>query len=283
MAVNGKRGSRHVMNRIKLYVVEEQELFCQAYQATFSAEPTIDLVGIVGEIDGQAIASAVTALRPDVVLLGTKTLCTDIVEKLEVIRRHNPDVGIVLLAALYDVKAVKQLRGFARRRSQGCAFLLKHSIDRTDQMVRVIRAVVEGRVIIDPLVKEGLFGVSDPRIAYLNDLTHQELDGLHRMEHVRADCLKGLTRRELEVLSWMAKELRNTAIADVLCVDPRTVKSHINAIYRKLSRGVDSGHPRISAITLYLTAIGQLSGNESRGGSLLPFGDRRGYSMPCRS
>jgi len=283
MAGNGKPGSGPETKKIKLYVVEEQEILCQAYKSTFLLEPAIDIVGIVDGRDGEAIVSALTALNPDVVLLGTKMLQSDIIEKLEVIRRHHPDVGIILLAALYDVKGMKQLRAFFRRSSKGCAFLLKHSIDRTEQLVGVIRAVAEGRVIIDPLVQEGLFGVSDARIGYLNALTHREV-ALSRTGDARTTFLKGLTRRELEVLSWMAKELKNTAIAEVLCVDPRTVKCHINSIYSKVGR-FDSKHPRIRAIMLYLKAIGQLPGDESRREGPMPFSDRHRieYSNLCLS
>jgi len=283
MAGNGKPGSGSETKKIKLYVVEEQEILCQAYKSTFSLEPTIDIVGIVGGRDGEAIVSALTALNPDVVLLGTKMLQSDIIKKLEVIRRHHPDVGIIVLAALYDVKGMKQLREFARRSSKGCAFLLKHSIDRTEQLVEVIRAVTEGRVIIDPLVKEGLFGVSDARIAHLNALTYREV-ALSRTADAGATFLKGLTRRELEVLSWMAKELKNTTIAEILCVDPRTVKCHINSIYSKVARS-DSKDPRVRAIMLYLKAIGQLPGDEIRREGPMPFSDRHRieYSNRCLS
>jgi len=274
MTGNGKPGSGPETKKIKLYVVEEQEILCQAYESTFSVEPTIDIVGIVSGRDGEAIVSALTELNPDVLLLGTKMLQSDIIEKLGIVRRHHPDVGIILLAALYDIKGMKQLREFAGRSSKGCAFLLKHSIDRTEQLVRVIRAVTEGRVIIDPLVKDGLFGVSDARIAHLKAPTHREVDDLSRTADAMTTFLKGLTRRELEVLSCMAKELKNTAIAEVLCVDPRTVKCHINSIYNKAGR-FDSKHPRVSAIMLYLKAIGRLTGDEIRRESPLPFSDRR--------
>jgi len=114
--------------------------------------------------------------------------------------------------------------------------LLKHSIDRIGQLAQVIRAVTEGQVILDPVVMEGLIGAGEAKTAFLKELTH----------------------RELEVLSWMAKGYRNGTIAEVLCVDPKTIERHINAIYSKLNMVTDSKHPRVSAIMLYLRATGQL-------------------------
>lgn len=75
--------------------------------------------------------------------------------------------------------------------------------------------------------------------------------------------LRELTSRELEVLSWISKGLRNQTIAEILCVDPKTVERHINSIYSKLDLGSESRHARVSAVMLYLKATGQLSGEDS--------------------
>ncbi|MCL0037309.1 response regulator transcription factor [Dehalococcoidia bacterium] len=239
MAENVKRGRAPRPKRVRLYVVEEQEILQEAYKAAFPSEPTIDLIGIAGEGDAEAIMSALAELRPNAVLLGTKMLQPEVIDRLATVRERYPYVGIVLLATLYDVKGIKQLREFTKKSSKGCAFLLKHSIDRIDQLVQVIHAVTEGQVILDPLVMEGLIGAGDSRTAFLKDLTP----------------------RELEVLSWMAKELKNSTIADILCVDPKTIERHINSIYSKLNgTWSEDKHPRVSAIMLYLKATGQLSG-----------------------
>ena len=86
------------------------------------------------------------------------------------------------------------------------------------------------------MVMEGLIGAGEAKTALLKDLTH----------------------RELEVLSWMAKGFRNSTIADVLCVDPKTIERHINSIYSKINMGAESKHPRVHATILYLKATGQL-------------------------
>ena len=150
------------------------------------------------------------------------------------LREGCPDVSIVLLSSLYDVKGIKALREFSRGASGGCAYLLKHTIDSVEQLTQVICSVAEGRVILDPTVMEGMITSGDAH------------NGL----------LKDLSPREMEVLSWMAKGYRNDTIADVLCLDPKTVERHINSIYSKLGTGESSRHPRVHAILSYLTAFG---------------------------
>jgi len=225
---------------IRLYVVEEQEILREVYQTAFSTEPTIDLLGMTGGADGEEIVNALSTLNPDTVLLGTKMLQPSVTEKLEMIRESHPQVGIVLLSTLYDIKGIKTLREFTKRNSKRCAFLLKHSIDRIDQLIQVIHAVTEGQVILDPLVMEGLIGAGEPEATFLKELTN----------------------REMEVLSWMAKGYRNMTIAELLYVDPKTIERHINSIYSKLNGEADSMHPRVNSIMLYLKATAQLVHND---------------------
>ncbi|MDD5095774.1 MAG: LuxR C-terminal-related transcriptional regulator, partial [Dehalococcoidia bacterium] len=158
------------------------------------------------------------------------------IRQLEVIREQYPNIGIILLSTLYDIQGIKELREFTKKSSKGCAFLLKHSIDRIGQLTQVVHAVTEGQVILDSVVMEGLIGAGEAKTTFLKELTH----------------------RELEVLSWMAKGYRNGTIAEILCVDPKTIERHINAIYSKLNMVTESKHPRVNSIMLYLRATGQL-------------------------
>jgi DNA-binding CsgD family transcriptional regulator len=58
----------------------------------------------------------------------------------------------------------------------------------------------------------------------------------------------GLTRRETDVLGWVAQGKTNDVIASILGMSPRTVAKHLESIYRKL--GVET---RTSAAAMALT------------------------------
>lgn len=236
MTESTRSGNRPEAKKIKLYIVEEQELLRDAYRAALPLEATIEVVGISSDSSTESIIGVLSALRPDAIVLGTKMLQPNTITQLETIRERFPELGVVLLSTLFDIQGIRQLRGFTKGSSKGCAFLLKHSIDRISQLTQVVHAVTEGQVILDSVVMEGLIGAGESKTAFLKELTH----------------------RELEVLSWMAKGYRNATIAEVLCVDPKTVERHINSIYSKLNMVTNSKHPRVSAIILYLKATGQL-------------------------
>lgn len=229
-------GAAATAKRLRLYIAEEQQILREAYQTFFLPHPTIEVVGASGDTSIDALVAAAAALKPTVMLLGFKVLHAATVERLHLIRQAEPNVAIALLSASYDVKGMKALREFSRGANAGCAYLLKHTIDTVEQLTQVVQSVSEGRIILDQAVMEGFINSIDAKSTFLKDLSP----------------------RELEVLSWMAKGYNNHTIADVLCLEPKTIERHINGIYNKLGTTPDSKHARVHAVTLYLRATGAL-------------------------
>ncbi len=220
--------------KLRIYISEEQQMLREAYNAFFSPQPDMEVVGSSGDTATASLGTVAATLKPDVMLLGFKILQPTTVEKLETIREGCPSIALVVLSAYYDVKGIKALREFSRGGGVGCAYLLKHNVDTVEQLTQVIYSVAEGRIIVDPAVMEGLIASAEAKAA----------------------LLKELTPRELEVLSWMAKGYRNNTIAEILCLEPKTVERHINSIYSKLGGSPESKHARVHAITQYMKATG---------------------------
>ncbi len=229
---NGKK-------RVKLYLAEEQQMLREAFRAFFIDHGSIEVVGSSADTSAEALAAAAIALNPKVILMGIRVLQPAAVEKLEALREQCPGTAFVLLSASYDLKGLKSLREFARGTKVGCAYLLKHTIDTVDQLTQVIISAAEGRIIVDPAVMDGLMTTGEGQTA----------------------LIKELSPREVEVLSWMAKGYRNNTIAEVLCLEPKTVERHINSIYSKLEPCPEAQHPRVHAVTLYMRATGLLPAN----------------------
>jgi len=85
------------------------------------------------------------------------------------------------------------------------------------------------------------------------------MEGLMPKPESKSPQLQELLPRELEVLSWVAKGYRNNTIAEVLCLEPKTVERHINNIYSKLGHFPPSKDQRVHAVTLYIKGTGKLS------------------------
>ena len=221
---------------IKLYIIEEQEIYREIYRYILPSRASIDLLEVTGDGDVSILKKAVSGLCPDVLLLSTRKLEAGIVDELELIRMDYPKIGIVLLLISYSSQDIDLLRRLALKGDGGIALFLKQSLDQIDQLCRTILAVNQGQVILDPQLASFMFA-GKPECPFL----------------------KQLTTRELEILSLLAQGFTNAAIAEALFIDIKTVEHHLNSMYSKLKADSEFNgkHLRVSAAKLYLETMNE--------------------------
>jgi DNA-binding NarL/FixJ family response regulator len=228
---------------VSLYVVEEQEIYRDIYSYILPTRANIDLLRVSANGETGNMTRAVSELCPDVLLLSVKKLDVNIIDELEQIRNSYPQMGIVILLVFYSSQDIELLRRLALSGESGMALFLKQSLDNIDQLCRTILAVSQGQVILDPPLATFMFA-GKPECPFL----------------------KQLTTRELEILSLLSQGYTNSAIAETLYIDIKTVEHHLNSMYSKLKADPDynTKHLRVSAARLYLETMGDLfQGEES--------------------
>ena len=158
------------------------------------------------------------------------------IEAARRIRETVPGTGVIILSAHDRAEYMKE---FLKEDSAGKAYLLKESLNSTRDLVRTIQDVAVGRTVLDPVMVSKL--TSSPNVQINSSL-------------------KGLTSRELQVLSHMAQANNsNRSIAEALYIQPRTVEHHISSILAKLGFNANGElHGRVHAVLTYLNATGQL-------------------------
>ncbi|MFH1003640.1 MAG: response regulator transcription factor [Chloroflexota bacterium] len=222
---------------VRLYVVEEQEIYRVIYQSIFPGAAPLELLGTSANGNSGAIRAKLSALKPDVLLMSTKRLDPSIIEELEQVRASHPRMGLAILLMAYSHEDIEQLRKLALNGEGGMALFLKQSLDQIEQLYGIILAVNQGQIILDPVLAQCLFA-----------------------EKPTSPFLKQLTARELEILGLLSRGYTNTSIAETLYIDIKTVERHINAMYGKLRADADfnNRHPRVNAARLYLETTGEL-------------------------
>ena len=225
------------LKMVRLYVMEEQEILREAYKAIFSPGVPVYLVDISNGVESGVLKNVVSETRPDVLLMSARKLDWSIIEELRQVRAEFPQIGIVILLVLYNAESMQLLRSLAVGAEGGMAVFLKQTLDRVDQLFGIIMSVTEGQVILDPALTSLMFA-----------------------EKHRHPLVRGLTSRETDVLTLMAQGYTNSAIAQTLYIDTRTVQHHINNMYSKFKADVNfnNKHPRVSATRLYLETTGEL-------------------------
>jgi len=225
------------LKAMKLYTVDDQQIYWEVYNSLPSLGYPISILGISSNRDLGALEGALSVLNPDVLLVGVKKLEQDIIDEIKQIRADFPNLGVVLLFLFYSPEGIQLLRKLAIRAKAGMAIFLKQSLDRVEQLFGIITSVSEGQIILDTAFTSLMFA-----------------------EKYGHPFLRELTARELEILNLMAEGYTNSAIAEALYIDIRTVQHHINNVYSKFKADAvfNSKHPRVSAARLYLETTGEL-------------------------
>jgi DNA-binding NarL/FixJ family response regulator len=218
-----------------LCIFEEQGLFRKLYESVFSDNFNVELIDI--GLTRESLNRVVSRLKPDVLLISVKRLGEQAFESLSELRLGNPRMGIVLLISMYSQRELEEMRSLASVSSGGLALYLKESLDLTDHLIGVVKAVQHGQIVLDPMLSTKLLSSND-------------------------DCsfLRQMTAREREIMHLMADGYTNAAIAKALIIDLKTVEHHINNMYSKLKSMMDfdQKHPRVQATRIYLEATGDL-------------------------
>ena len=222
---------------ITVYCVEEIEIYREIYRNIFPAGGAIELIGMGNNRDLPALFKSLRTLTPDVLLMGMKRLDAAIIAELESLREQFIEMGVILLLTVYDMESLKMLRQQMSGNMAGMAVFMKQSLEKVYQLTGIIESVSERHVILDPALTNLL----------LADKQGKRL-------------LNKFTQRETELLGLIARGYTNSAIAEALCIDMRTVQRHINNMYSKLRSDIDSENMnlRVSAARLYLETTGEL-------------------------
>jgi DNA-binding NarL/FixJ family response regulator len=188
---------------------------------------------VVGETDnGDDLVRRAAALGADVALVDVRMPPTfsdeGLTAALELGERH-PGLGVVVLSQYVEASATMRL---LEHEGAGRGYLLKDRVSDLDEFADAIRRVGEGGSVVDPEVVSALVGRRQP-------------DG----------PIERMSVREREILALMAEGRSNSGICERLFLSPRTVESHVRAIFRKLELAeAGDDHRRVLAVLAYLKA-----------------------------
>ena len=168
-----------------------------------------DGIEVLGEAStgGEAVV-LVGRDPPDVAILDIRMPEMDGIQAAREITEAHKDIRVIMLTAHDDRRLmVEAVRAGAR------GYVLKARD--ADHLVRSVRLVAEGNMVIDP------------------DLVSVLAEELSE-DKEREKAGETLTVRELEILQLLAFGYTNREIGQRLFIAPDTVKSHLEHVYQKL-------------------------------------------------
>ena len=196
---------------IRILVVDDEALVRRGFTMILDAEPGMEVVGEA--VDGAGAVEIALSGAVDVVLMDIRMPGTDGIEATRRIAAADGPSVIVVTTFGLDEHVFEALRAGAS------GFLLKNTPP--ERLADAVRLVHQGNALIAPEVTRTLIEA----FVRTPDPAAPPPESLH----------EALSRREIEVLTLLARGLSNAEIAQALVISEATAKTHIGHILAKLN------------------------------------------------
>ncbi len=195
---------------VGVLVVDDEAIVRDGLRTIIDLEDDLQVVGEAGE--GEAALELAARVRPEVALVDIQMPSMD---GIELTRRlvTLPQSPRVLILTTFDHNEYV----YEAMRAGASGYLLKDV--RRAQLTDAIRTVMRDDILLAPSITRRLV-----------EQFYRRPPGATR----RPSALAGLTPRELEVLTLVARGRSNTEIAEELVVAETTIKTHVARILTKL-------------------------------------------------
>ncbi|MFN8396600.1 MAG: response regulator transcription factor [Bacteroidia bacterium] len=194
------------MEKIKVILADDHTVVLDGLQAVLRDQPDIEVVGIATH--GEQALALLRSTEPDVVVLDISMPGLNGKDTAREILKKHPKTKVLILSMHAEYSYIRALREMHVH-----GYLLKGSSSK--EVLDAIRSLAEGRDYFSREVNE--IYRTGPKPTSNGEMPH-------------------FTKREKEVLSWLAKGLDNPDIADKMCVGLATVESHMRSLRSKINQ-----------------------------------------------
>ena len=197
---------------IRVLVADDQALVRGSFCLLVDTAPDLQVIGEAAT--GAEAVQIATREKPDVLLMDIRMPVMDGIEATQRITQSGQTAGVrVLILTTFDLD--DYVYGALRAGASG--FLLKDTPPA--DLLTAIRTVAAGDALLAPAVTRRLIA---------------EFARLPQPGQQPAMTLEGITERECEVLTLIARGLSNAEIAGTLHVTMATAKTHVGRLLAKL-------------------------------------------------
>lgn len=200
-----------MLKKIKLLIVDDQELFREGLLTLLSIQNDFEIVG--QSCSGEEAILASTKLFPEVVLMDLRMPGIGGVEATKRILQQHPGIKIIALTTFDEDELV-----FNALHAGAVGYLLKDVSP--EKLFEAIRTAFRGEYYLLPSITSKVMAefTRIPRVPKLSQENFHE----------------NLSRRELEILRMVSTGMSNKEIALSLVIAEGTVKNHLTSIFNKL-------------------------------------------------
>ncbi|USK32892.1 response regulator transcription factor [Bacillus sp. F19] len=200
------------MKKIRLLLVDDQELIRESLYIVLDMEPELEVIGLAE--NGQTAIELCEEQKPDVVLMDLHMPKVNGVEATEEIKRRWSDIRVIILTTFQEIDFVVDALAAGAE-----GYLLK-AIHPKD-LAAGIKWVFQGGTLIPQEIAQML-------VRQLKNPLAVEASEKKSIPQY------GLSEREVEILHCVSEGLNNREIAQRLFLSEGTVKNYVSSIYSKM-------------------------------------------------
>jgi DNA-binding NarL/FixJ family response regulator len=201
-----------ISGKIKVVIADDHALFREMLRLAMRGEGSIKIVGEAA--NWQQTIDVISDLKPDIVLLDSTMPEMDSIKALPAIREKSLKTKALMMKANKNEAAIfSALKG-------GAKGYLSKDVSISD-LIKAIKAVHIGELWVERKL--------------MARFLDRETTADSKEEGRAGKPKKILTPREKEVLCILTTGCTNKEIAQALFISEKTVKSHLNSIFKKLN------------------------------------------------
>lgn len=202
------------MRKTRILIADDHDVVRSGLKALLRTSPDFAIVGEAA--DGEEAVRCAGDLLPDIVMMDISMPRLDGIGATRLIKQHHPLIRVIILSVYEEEEYVYQIL-----HAGASGYVLKNAGKR--EIFDAIRAVRDGERFFSPGVSRLIID------GFLKRAEEQD-----RNEKNTAPESTGLTRRETEVLKYIAMGYTNRQIAEALFLSFRTVNTHRANLMQKL-------------------------------------------------
>ncbi len=197
------------MDRIRIYMVDDHNLFIKGLQALLSDERSFHFIG--SSTTGDHFLEHYKNIDADIILMDINMPEVSGIMLTKMVMDKDPDARILALSMYNSYRHIEKMLA-----SGAIGYSLKS--DDLPELMKAIKTVAKGKKYISQSIQNTIFD----RVGASEDFDEQD------------DISKSkLTRREREILMLILQEYSNNRIAEKLFISPLTVETHRKNIFSK--------------------------------------------------
>jgi DNA-binding NarL/FixJ family response regulator len=216
------------MNKIMVMIIDGEAFFRAGVRQALSQQPDFEVLDC-DPADGPL--EMIDSSLPNIALLGSALGAHNGLELGRKIARYYPNTKVIMLSPNPDDEEL-----FEVIKTAAVACLNRNTA--AEELANTIRLASQGEYPIN----ESL--MTRPRVA---QRVLKQFEDISSMGSAIETVIAPLTRRETQILNYVAEGNTNKQIADILGISEQTIKNHVKAILYKLNAN-DRAHAVALAI-----------------------------------